>query len=144
MEFPAATAPVAASPPTAPYATAHATHSVTSNAPYATSAKSPTVADPFATQSHASGPARHHAIAHRRCVGAMSAHGGAPAAVGRTEFSTSRSTRCATPAMAYSPPMRRLNSRSRRDSRGAYPFLSYMASAGSFPLSTLHATATHP
>ena len=54
--------------PPPPYATAHATHSVTSNAP-ATSAKSPR-RRPFATQSHASGPARHRAVAHRRCVGA--------------------------------------------------------------------------
>ena len=117
--------------------------SPTSMAPYSISDRLPTSGEPLSVQNHASGPAAHHANAQNFCTGSIAIHAGAPATVGSADVNSSRSTACATPAAAYIPPIRRLNWPSRRPTNGPYPFLSYMASAGSLPSSTLHATATH-
>ena len=106
-----ATALVAASPPAAPNATAHAPASAVSNAPYAMSPSSParfrprrsrdSALAPTRSATNARGPRAHHVTASARSSPSIAAQGGAPAIRGRAEGPSHRSAACATPAAAY-------------------------------------------
>ena len=107
-----ATALVAASPPAAPNATAHAPASAVSNAPYAMSPSSParfrprfrsrdSALAPTRSATNARGPRAHHVTASARSSPSIAAQGGAPAIRGRALGPSHRSAACATPAAAY-------------------------------------------